>query len=221
MGDEKAGIKKILTSLARDRFPTQRFADLDSADQKKWFKAVLQEVDEHGLDAFSVKRLAESQQLSVGSLYNLFGSKEKLLEWTAVVVSVAMQRHASSGTDDLLRVPFREALVELWAPSAEKPTHWNRWQRFADEVAAHGDADLKKLVWEPLLQTERDVIRLLLANGIENGEVAADIDFEETALLIASLKPDRTGDTADTLSRKTAEKWVETILEGIAPTEDD
>jgi len=101
---------------------TRTFRRLDPTRQQAVIQAILDEAAQHGPRGLNMKKVAHRAGVSVGSLYQYFGERERMLDF-AIALCVSFVTDAF----DLYRpyiaaMPLREALVAYVSGGIE----WSR-----------------------------------------------------------------------------------------------
>jgi AcrR family transcriptional regulator len=104
---------------------TRTFRRLDPTRQQAVLQAILDEAAERGPADINIKEVARRAAVSVGSLYQYFGSREKLLSF-AIELSVRMMTDLFAiSRPYLLEMPLREALTAYLSYGLE----WSKTQQ--------------------------------------------------------------------------------------------
>jgi len=180
-------IQLHILQLAQEGLVTRTFRRLDAARQQAVITAILDEAIEKGPTSLNIKRVAERAGVSVGSLYAYFGNREGLLNFTVALAVRYMRDTFDSFRPFLAAIPLREGLIGYVAGGIQ----WSETQmgllQFFARAAYHGESDLSEKVVRPIAETLITIVREMLRQAIERGEIRADIDFEATARIIHAL----------------------------------
>jgi AcrR family transcriptional regulator len=150
-------------------------------------QAILDEAAERGPADISIKEVARRAAVSVGSLYQYFGSREKLLSF-AIELSVRMMTDLFAiSRPYLLEMPLREALTAYLSYGLE----WSKTQQgvvqFFGRAAYQGDPQMAEKVVRPVATAMREVMRDLLSAAHKRGELRPDLDVEAAARVVNVL----------------------------------
>lgn len=157
---------------------TRTFRRLDPPRQQAVLEAILAEAVERGPEQVNIKHIAERAGVSVGSLYQYFENREKLLEFTIELVGRYMCETIGKNRDKILQLSFREGLaayvsaILTWGESRitlirflNRSENQDRGKYFK-EIKLSIDLQLK------------EVLRDLLKKAQEEGTIRKDINLE-------------------------------------------
>ncbi len=166
---------------------TRTFRRLDSTRQQAVLQAILDEATERGPADINIKEVARRAAVSVGSLYQYFGSREKLLSF-AIELSVRMMTDLFTVSRPyLLEMPLREALTAYLSYGLE----WSQTQlgivQFFGRAAYQGDPQMAEKVVRPVATAMREVMVDLLSAAHKRGELRPDLDVEAAARVVNVL----------------------------------
>jgi AcrR family transcriptional regulator len=166
---------------------TRTFRRLDPQRQQCVLQAILDESAEKGPADLNIKRVAERAGVSVGSLYQYFGSRENLLAFTVELGVRMMTDLFAMSRPYLLEMPLREALTAYLTYGLE----WSRTQpgfvHFFGRAAYQGDPQLAGKVVRPVAAAMREVIREMLTAAAQRGELRPGLDVEAAARVVNLL----------------------------------
>lgn len=180
-------IHRHILLLEQEGLVTRTFRRLDPEQQEVILNAILDETIEKGPTSLNIKQVAWRAGVSVGSLYNYFGSRDGLLAFAVELCA----RLASDTLDRfrpyLLALPLREALAMYLTGGVE----WSRTQmgliRFFARAAYQGDLELGDRVVRPIATTLLGLVRDMLAQAADRGEIRADVDLEAATRIVHVL----------------------------------
>ncbi|MFZ5821810.1 MAG: TetR/AcrR family transcriptional regulator [Chloroflexota bacterium] len=166
---------------------TRTFRRLDPERQQAVLQAILDESAEKGPADLNIKRVAGRAGVSVGSLYQYFGSRENLLAFTVELGVRMMTDLFAMSRPYLLEIPLREALTAYLTYGLE----WSRTQpgfvHFFGRAAYQGNPQLAEAVVRPVATAMRGVVQDLLAAAVQRGELRPDLDVEAAARVVNLL----------------------------------
>ena len=173
---------------------TRTFRRLDPSRQQAVLQAILDEAAEKGPADINIKEVARRAGISVGSLYQYFGSRENLLAF-AVELGVRMMTDLfAMSRPYLLEMPLREALTAYLTYGLE----WSKTQpgfiHFFGRAAYQGDSQMAEKVVRPVAQAMREVMQDMLFAAAQRGELRPDLDVEAAARVV-NLLTIATGDS--------------------------
>lgn len=181
------GLADEVLALERAGLVTRTFRRLDPARQTAVLEAILEEAVERGPSDLNIKRVAERAGVSVGSLYQYFGNRERLLDFTVELCRRAMDRVLAEARPFLLAMPLREALLAYVDAGCDWAAHQGALLRLFARAAYHGDSALTDRLVRPVAATMRGLVRDLLEAAVTRGELRADLDLEATAGVVHAL----------------------------------
>jgi AcrR family transcriptional regulator len=180
-------VHTLILQLEQEDLVTRTFRRLDPGRQQAILSAILEEAVEVGPTALNIKRVAERAGVSVGSLYTYFGNRDGLLAFT-VELGVRYMTHALQSFRPYLRgLPLREALGWYLAGGVE----WSHTQsglvQFFARAAYGGDPALAESVVRPIAATMREMVRGILQEAQDRGEIRLDVDLDATVRVVHAL----------------------------------
>lgn len=166
---------------------TRTFRRLDPERQQAVIDALLEEAVEKGPASINIKEVARRAAVSVGSLYQYFGSREGLLAF-AVELCVRFIVDMLKGYGPLLAaMPLREGLAMYLAGGVEWSRTMTGLMMFFARAAYQGDPGLGEGMVRPVADAMRQIITDMLTQAVARGEVRPDIDLEAAARVINAL----------------------------------
>ena len=176
-----------ILQLEQQGLVTRTFRRLDPTRQQAVLQAILDEVAEKGPADINIKEVARRAAVSVGSLYQYFGSRENLLAF-AVELGVRMMTDLfAMSRPYLLEMPLREALTSYLTYGLE----WSQTQQgivqFFGRAAYRGDLSLTEKVVRPVAAAMREVMYDLLAAAHKRSELRPRLDVEAAARVVNVL----------------------------------
>ncbi len=166
---------------------TRTFRRLDPGRQQAVIHAILEEASEKGPTSLNIKEVARRAEVSVGSLYQYFGNREGLLEFTTALSVRYLVDLFSQFTPMLSALPLEEGLRYYILGGVE----WSQTEaglaRFFGRAAYQGDPALSESIVRPIAEAMRAVVESILIQARERGEIRSDVDFEATIRVINTL----------------------------------
>jgi AcrR family transcriptional regulator len=176
-----------ILELERKGLVTRTFRRLDPDRQQTILHAILDEAVEKGPAALNIKQVAGRAGVSVGSLYQYFGSREGLLAFAVELCARWMTDIFDEYRPMLAAMPLREALAAYLLGGIE----WSQTQvglvQFFARAAYHGDPELAESVVRPIADVMRRTVYDILAQAAARGEVRAGVDLEAAARVVNAL----------------------------------
>ncbi len=176
-----------IMQLEQEGLVTRTFRRLDPERQRAVIMAILDEAVEKGPVSINIKQVAGRANVSVGSLYQYFGSRERLLDFTVELCVRFMNDLFNLFRPYLLAMPIREGLQAYLAGGVEWMNTQAGLLRFFARAAYHSDSDLSEQVVRPIANTMREIVRDMLQAAVDRGEVRPDIDLDATSRILHAL----------------------------------
>jgi TetR/AcrR family transcriptional regulator len=176
-----------ILQLEREGLVTRTFRRLDPERQQAVLGAILDEAIAKGPTNLNIKQVAERAEVSVGSLYQYFGSRDGLLNFAIALCVRYMSDMFDSFRPYLVNVPLKNGLTDYLTGGVE----WSQTQigmiQFFMRAAYQGDPDLAERVVRPIGTLLREIVREMLGAAVARGEVREDIDLDAAARVINAL----------------------------------
>jgi AcrR family transcriptional regulator len=173
--------------LQQQGLVTPTFRRLDPERQGALALAVLEEALTRGPARVRIKAVAATAGVSVGSLYQYFGSRDGVLAFAIELVARRLSADLAGYIPVLAALPLRDGLT-AWVTGG---IEWTREQAavmgFFVRGAYEGDEALAARLVEPVALVMVDAIRAMLAAAIERGEARADLDLDAGARAVHVL----------------------------------
>lgn len=222
-------IQLHILQLEQEGKVTRTFRRLDPERQRAVIDAILEEASVKGPTALSIKEVARRAEVSIGSLYQYFGNREGLLDFSVALCVRHIVALFDQFTPILAALPLPEALRYYLLGGLE----WGQTEaglvRFFGKAAYQGDPVLAESVVRPVATVMRNTVSEILAQAAARGEIRSDLDLEAAARVIhalmiavgdAQLFPElnnyfQVSDDSMSIER-VIEALIETLLHGLA-----
>jgi AcrR family transcriptional regulator len=159
---------------------TRTFRRLDPERQQAVVHAILEEASAKGPTAINIKEVARRAEVSVGSLYQYFGNRAGLLDFTVALCVRYVVDLLNQFGPLLGALPLKDALHCYIMGGLE----WGRTEaglvRFVGKAAYQGDPILAESVVRPVAEVMRATVAEILAQATVRGEIRPDLDLEAT-----------------------------------------
>lgn len=176
-----------ILQLEQEGLVTRTFRRLDPERQQAVIHAILEEASDKGPTSLNIKEVARRAGVSIGSLYQYFGNREGLLDFTVALCARYMVDMFEKFAPILSALPLRDGLRYYIAGGLE----WSQTEaglvRFFGRAAYQGDPALSDSVVRPLADAMHAVVTQLLETALERGEIRPDVDFDATVRVINAL----------------------------------
>jgi len=147
----------------------------------------LEEASEKGPTSLNIKEVARRAEVSIGSLYQYFGNRDGLLEFTTALCVRYLVDLFDQFTPMLSALPLEEGLRYYILGGVE----WSQTEaglaRFFGRAAYQGDPALSESIISPIAKAMRTTVEGILTQAIERGEIRPDLDYGATVRVINSL----------------------------------
>jgi AcrR family transcriptional regulator len=148
--------------------------------------AVLAVIAERGVEALTVRTVAQQAGVSAGLLHHYFpGGRTELLQATVTTAVARGQGRMMAVLDAKSGLAaVRAVALELLPVTPERRLEWSAWVTLWGQILTVGDALTEQRerldAWRVLLST-------LLGQAVEAGDLPAGVDTAQTALRLAAL----------------------------------
>jgi AcrR family transcriptional regulator len=166
---------------------TRTFRRLDPTRQQAVLQAILDEAALRGPTALNIKQVAQRAGVSVGSLYQYFGDRDSMLNFSIDLCARFVTDTFEMYQSYLAALPLREALAAYVNGGIE----WSRaeagfLQLFA-RAAYQGDPELAERLVLPISNKLRLMVSEILAQAAARGDIRPGVDLETAARLVYGL----------------------------------
>lgn len=173
--------------LEQEGLVTRTFRRLDPDRQQAVLVAILDEAIEGGPASLSIKQVAERAGVSVGSLYQYFGSKKGLISFAVELCARYLVDQFEEYRPLLVSMPLRDGLAAYLTGGIE----WGQMQvglvQFFVRGAYQGDPDVGERLVRPVGTALGEIIRDMLSEAKRRGEIRDDVDVDRAARVINAL----------------------------------
>lgn len=166
---------------------TRTFRRLDLEKQQTIILAILDEAAENGPADVNIKQVASRSNVAVGSLYQYFGSRENLLEFTLGLVVSQTVALFESYTTELASIPLREGLAAYLSGGIEWGQEQLSMVRLFGQAAYQNAPGLSEKVVRPIATALTGMMRAILLAARERGEIRPEVDLEAATRLLNTL----------------------------------
>jgi len=182
-----AFIQSRVLELEQRGLATRTFRRLDSERQFAVIGAILREAAENGVASVGVKQVASRAGVSVGSLYQYFGDRDRMVAFAVAVSTSFLADSLEYYRPMLSAMPLREALTAYLAGGVEWSEAFSDLVRLFARAAYQGEAELDTTMVEPIARVMLGVVREILRAAAARGEVRENVNVEAGARMIHLL----------------------------------
>jgi AcrR family transcriptional regulator len=177
----------LILQLEQKGLVTRTFRRLDFGRQRVVVNAILEEAAESGPADINIKTVASRAGVSIGSLYQYFGSREGLLNFTIALVVDSTVELFNVSRPYLAAMPLREGLRAYLQGGVEWTQEQLGFARFFAAAAYRGKPELAGSVVDPIALVMRRMVADMVAAAVERGELRRDLDTEAVVGLLHTL----------------------------------
>lgn len=177
-------IHTLILELERAGVVTRTFRRLDPERQQAIVYAILDEALEKGPASINIKQVAERAEVAVGSLYQYFGNREGLMNFTTRLCVHLLTESFLQYKPFLVSMPLREALSAYLTGGVEWGRMMQGLAQFFGKAAYEGAPELREKVVRPVAVAMREMTREILLAAQARGELRPDVDIEAAARAI-------------------------------------
>jgi len=176
-----------IVDLEEKGLVTRTFRRLDPPRQQAVLEAILAEAVERGPEQVNIKHIAERAGVSVGSLYQYFESREKLMEFTVELAGRYMLETIGKNKEKIVQLSLKEGLeayvtaILTWGESRLTMI------RFINRAGAPDKGKYFKEIKLSIDLQLKGVLRDVLAKAQAEGEIKKDINLDTLVDLIYVL----------------------------------
>ncbi len=185
--DYATDIVPLVLELEARGLATRTFRRLDPDRQQAIISAILAEAGERGPAEMNIKQVAARAGVSVGSLYQYFGSRENLLAFSVELVTHMVAGLFHGYGPMLAEMPLEDGLAAYLAGGLEWAETEAGLVRFFAKAAYRGDPGLEESVVQPIGSALRGMMAGMVAAAEDRGELRADLDFDAVGRVMNAL----------------------------------
>lgn len=174
-------ITTLIQQAEQDGLVRRTFRRLDPERQTAVVDAILAEAAESGPDQLRVQAVADKAGVAVGSLYQYFPDREKLLDFAILLCSRTWLDTFAIYLTMLAEMPLREGLKAYVLGGMEMSEMDKGVVRFFGRAAYQGLTGKPGEAVGPIAVVMLDCVRSMLRHAQERGEIRADLDLDATA----------------------------------------
>lgn len=176
-----------ILQLEAEGYVTRTYRRLDPERQQIVFQAILDEASQHGPATVNIKRVAQRAGVSVGSLYQYFSDRDRMLEFAVELTARYVTDLFNQFRPYLADLPLREALNAYMSGGIE----WSKTQagllRLFARAAYQGDPELAERLVQPIADVLRQMVTDILKAAAARGEIRPDVDLEAVTRIVHAL----------------------------------
>lgn len=178
------GLADQVLNLEAEGLVSRTFRRLDPDRQTAVLQAIVDEAALRGLSELNIKNVAQRAGVAVGSLYQYFGNRERLVETTVRLCRRYVEDILRESIPYLLDMTLEEAIFTYIYFGYDWMKQESSLMTLFASAAYKGDEKLNNVLIEPIATSMRDVIRQLLTAADKRGELRAGVDIERMASFV-------------------------------------
>lgn len=163
---------------------TKRFRQLDSAKSQRIIAAAVSEFAEKGYEAANTNRIANAADISVGSLFQYFKTKEDLFRYVIHLGAGIIETDIGKILEK--EISGRDKIKELMWLTIHACQNYPEYQQLYQEITATGNRDLIRDIARELETYASQGLIELIRQGQERGEIRTDLPAEVLAFTLDS-----------------------------------
>jgi len=184
VGFDWPGLADGVLAMEKAGLVKRTFRRLDPERQTAVIRAILHMAEQRGLAHVNIKDVASSAGVSVGSLYQYFGNRERMVDFAIALIRAHMETVLAAAGAQLLELPLREALFAYIQGGCDWVSHEMAMMRLFAKAAYQGDERLDTELVTPIALAMRQFVRHLLDAARKRGELRPELDLDEAARLV-------------------------------------
>lgn len=161
---------------------TQRFQQLDLKKARRIIDAAVSEFAEKGYEAANTNRIAKAAEISVGSLFQYFKTKENLFRY--VIHLGAGLIETDIGEILKAEISGREKIRKLMLLTVNACEEYPEYQQLYHEITAIGNRELTLDIARELESYTASGLVKLIEQGQERGDIRTDLPAEVLAFTV-------------------------------------
>ena len=161
---------------------TQRFRQLDPKKAQRIIGAAVSEFAEKGYEAANTNRIAKAAEISVGSLFQYFTTKESLFRYVIHLGAGIIETDIGAILED--EINGREKLHKLMLLTVNSCEQYPEYQQLYHEITATGNQELILDIARELESYSATGLVKLIKQGQERGEIRTDLPAEVLAFTV-------------------------------------
>lgn len=202
--------------------PKSTFFNLPEEKREAIIEAAILEFKENNFDSSSINKIVENSGISKGSFYQYFVDKKDLYKYIISLMAEKKLKYMSPVIENPFSHDFFTLLREMYLSGLSFAKDNPGLVAIGNRLLTDKSHPLYSEIIKENMDTSHQFFEVLLAKGIERGEIREGIDLKLTAYIITSLhisiadyymeniKPEIDDDIMDTI-----DKFLELIYLGI------
>lgn len=161
---------------------TQRFRQLDSEKAQRIIDAAVSEFAEKGYEAANTNRIAKAAEISVGSLFQYFKTKENLFRYVIHLGAGIIETDIGAILKE--EISGREKIHKLMLLTVNSCELYPEYQQLYHEITATGNQDFIVDIARELESYSATGLVELIKQGQQQGDIRTDLPAEVLAFTV-------------------------------------
>jgi len=180
-------LPSIIHKLEQRGLVTRTFRRLDVSRQLTLIDAIMQESSLHGPAELNIKKIAARAGVSIGSLYQYFLNREGLLNFAIVLTVEQTVESFNAFRPYLEKLSFKEAYSIYLSSGLDWGEEQQQFVRFFAKAAYQDHPELEESVVKPISTCMLQLVRTMVENGQQKGEIRPEVDGEAATRILHGL----------------------------------
>ena len=176
--------KRFLSEMVVKGFITTTFVNLSQEVQNNIVNVLYKEAGERGPDSLNIKIIAAKSGVSVGSMYQYFGSRDNLISFAVELCVEEFTSLLKESEEYFLSLPFKDALEQYMEYGLKMNDEQRGLYLFLAGAVYKGDGKFSKQVVTPIAEALKGLIRKIVEKGAAEGEIRDDIPVSTIVSII-------------------------------------
>jgi TetR/AcrR family transcriptional regulator len=177
----------LLAELQERGMITGTFLRLSPARREAVVGGILEEAALKGPTKINIKEVACRAGVSIGSLYQYFGQRQGLLDFTIEIITRQIVEFFKYIKPYFKEISLRDALKAYFEGGIEMIGEYRGYIQYFTRAAYQGDPVLVERVVRPVAKVMLEMTREILNRAKLRGEIHPDIDIEAATRLVNTM----------------------------------
>ena len=177
----------LILQFEEEGLVTRTFRRLDAPRQQAVISSIMEDAAEFGPAHVNIKRVAERAGVAVGSLYQYFGGRNRMVDFAVEISCRTMVAMFHESIGYFHEMNLRDGLRMYLSYGIEWTREQSAFLRLFARAAYHGDPSLQEKLVKPVAEAMRNVVIEILRQAQARVELRANLDLEASARVINAL----------------------------------
>lgn len=185
--EERLILQGLVLRLEEAGTVTRTFRRLDPQRQLAVVEALLTDAAEYGPDKLNVKRAAAAAGVAIGSLYQYFPDRQRMLTAAAELAAQLLTASLDSYVEAMGTLDLRTGLAVYLSAGTEWTQQHAGLLHFFARAAYAGMPEYSEIMVRPVAESMRAMLLALLSGAKRRGELREDLDLDDAVRLTHAL----------------------------------